>query len=166
MKLYFANLAAYNSGKLVGKWFDLEDYTSADDLMADVENEVCNGSFNLNEYAIHDFEAPFKVSEYADIDEIQAMIDFSNLDETDQIKAAYLYDNGNYFKLNDCIDNVDDVDFYEGMNLIEVAEQMIEEGLFGDIPKSIANYIDYEAIARDLGFEGYHETEQGVFCAR
>ena len=28
--------------------------------------------------------------------------------------------------------------------------QFIDEGLFGTIPKAIENYLDYDAIARDL----------------
>ena len=39
----------------------------------------------------------------------------------------------------------------------ELAEQFVEEGLYGDIPESLQFYIDYEAIARDLSVE-YSET--------
>ena len=163
IKLYFANLNAYNNGILQGKWYDLEDYTDVESLMEDVEKEVCNGSFNYNEYAIHDYEAPFKVSEYTGSQEIEAMINFCNLDEYARIKAAYLYDNNNYSELQDCIDNIDAVSFYQGMTLEDVAEELVQEGCFGDIPESIRNYIDYEAIARDLGFDGYNETSEGVF---
>ena len=163
IKLYFANLNAYNNGILQGKWYDLEDYTNVDSLMEDVEKEVCNGSFNENEYAIHDYEAPFKVSEYTGIQEIETMIEFCNLDEYDQIKAAYLHDNGNYSELQDCIENTDDVIFYPEMSLIEVAEEMVDDGCFGKIPDNLQNYINYGAIARDLDYEGYHETSEGVF---
>jgi len=164
IKLYFANLKAYNSGILQGKWYDLEDYTNVGSLMEDVEKEVCNGSFNENEYAIHDYEAPFKISEYESLDNIAAMIEFSNLDEHDQDKAAYLFDTGNYSALQDCIDNVDDCIYYPGMSLVEVAEELVDSGFFGEISQSIQNYIDYEAIARDLSYESYHKTDKGVFC--
>lgn len=164
IRLYFANLNAYNNGILQGKWYDLEDYTTVEDLMNDVEQQVCEGSFNFNEYAIHDYEAPFKVSEYESCQDIQAMIEYCNLNEDEQIKAGYLFDNGNYSNLQDCIDNTDNCTFYQGMTLIEVAEEMVDEGLFGEIADSIKNYIDYDAITRDLGFAGYDETEDGVFC--
>ena len=39
----------------------------------------------------------------------------------------------------------------------ELAEQFVEEGLYGNIPESLQFYIDYEAIARDLSVE-YSET--------
>ncbi len=38
-----------------------------------------------------------------------------------------------------------------------LAEQFVEEGLFGDIPKRLQFYIDYDAIARDLAVD-YSET--------
>ncbi len=53
-----------------------------------------------------------------------------------------------------------DVDIYEIDGLRELAQEFVDEGLFGDIPDTIANYLDYDAIARDLGFD-YTETTVG-----
>ncbi len=53
-----------------------------------------------------------------------------------------------------------DVDIYEIDSLMELAQEFVDEGLFGDIPESIINYLDYDAIARDLGFD-YTETTVG-----
>lgn len=46
-----------------------------------------------------------------------------------------------------------DVDIYEVDSLRELAEQFVDEGLFGDIPERIQHYLDYDAIARDLGMD-------------
>ena len=46
-----------------------------------------------------------------------------------------------------------DVTIYELGSMRELAEQFIEEGLFGDIPENLAPYIDCDAIAHDLGFD-------------
>lgn len=35
----------------------------------------------------------------------------------------------------------------------ELAEQFVDDGLFGEISTALVNYIDYEAIARDLEME-------------
>lgn len=51
-----------------------------------------------------------------------------------------------------------DLDICEGMTLRELAEEFVEDGLFGEIPERMAYYIDYEAIARDLAVD-YSETE-------
>ena len=50
-----------------------------------------------------------------------------------------------------------DVDIYYVDSLTELAEQFVDEGLYGEIPEMLTHYIDYEAIARDLGFD-YSET--------
>lgn len=50
-----------------------------------------------------------------------------------------------------------DVDIYELDSMKELAEQFIDDGLYGPIPDSLAFYIDYDAIARDLAVD-YSET--------
>lgn len=50
-----------------------------------------------------------------------------------------------------------DLDIYEADSLKELAERFVDEGFFGDIPKQLQFYIDYDAIARDLGMD-YAET--------
>ena len=49
------------------------------------------------------------------------------------------------------------VDLYEEENLKELAYRFVDEGLFGEIPENIQCYLDYDAIARDLGCD-YSET--------
>lgn len=46
-----------------------------------------------------------------------------------------------------------DIDIYEEDTMRDLAEQFVEEGLFGDIPERLRVYIDYDAIARDLAVE-------------
>lgn len=46
-----------------------------------------------------------------------------------------------------------DIDIYELDSLKDLAEHFVDEGLFGDIPERLQNYLDYDAIARDLGFD-------------
>ena len=50
-----------------------------------------------------------------------------------------------------------DVEIYAAQSLRELAEQFVEEGLFGDVPERLQFYLDYDAIARDLGMD-YAET--------
>lgn len=50
-----------------------------------------------------------------------------------------------------------DIDIYEVGTLRELAEQFVEDGLFGDIPDHLTHYINYDAIARDLAVE-YSQT--------
>jgi len=64
------------------------------------------------------------------------------------------------FKFNLETDSPDDldIDVYDVQSLRELAEQFVDEGLYGDIPKSLEFYIDYDAMARDLAVD-YSMTE-------
>ncbi|WP_370334473.1 antirestriction protein ArdA [Parvularcula marina] len=53
-----------------------------------------------------------------------------------------------------------ELDLYEVETLRELAEQFVEEGLFGDVPENFRFYIDYDAIARDLSAD-YGMAEAG-----
>ena len=55
-----------------------------------------------------------------------------------------------------------DVDIYELDSLRALAEQFVDDGLFGDIPERLQNYLDYDAIARDLGFDYSEATVAGT----
>ena len=50
-----------------------------------------------------------------------------------------------------------DIEFYEMDNMTDLAEQFVDEGLFGDIPEKLQFYLAYDKIARDLSFD-YSET--------
>jgi hypothetical protein len=67
---------------------------------------------------------------------------------------------GYTFDLNSGDPDDFDVDIYELDSLRELAEQFVEEGLFGQIPERLQNYLDYDAIARELGMD-YSETTIG-----
>jgi antirestriction protein len=51
-----------------------------------------------------------------------------------------------------------DLDIYHVEKMRELAEEFVEEGLYGDIPEHLQFYIDYDAIARDLAAD-YSEAE-------
>jgi len=56
-------------------------------------------------------------------------------------------------ELQYALDNYEDVQVYENMEYKDLAENFVEEGIFWDIPEQIQNYIDYNAIARDLKYD-------------
>jgi hypothetical protein len=97
----------------------------------------------------------------------------------------------NYFKLNECLQELDNLNgyeqtalcaiieatgddieqalktlqrewytFYPDMDLEEVAEEIINDCY--NLPEFALRYFDYSAFARDLGFDGYTETNYGV----
>jgi hypothetical protein len=50
-----------------------------------------------------------------------------------------------------------DIDIYEVDSLRELAEQFVDDGLFGEVPEQFQYYIDYDKIARNLACD-YSET--------
>jgi len=61
-KIYVADLAEYNDGRLVGKWFDLSDYSDASELMVAIQEMLDDQTAKdkhgevHEEWAVHDFE--------------------------------------------------------------------------------------------------------------
>jgi len=68
------------------------------------------------------------------------------------------------YKFDVCEDSPEcfDFDLYEMSSLQELAQHFVDEGLFGDIPQMIQNYLDYDAIARDLGMDYSEITIDGT----
>ncbi|MEP3247786.1 MAG: antirestriction protein ArdA [Sneathiella sp.] len=56
-----------------------------------------------------------------------------------------------------------DITIYRLRSLRELAEELMEEGIFGDVPEHLSSYIDYERIARDLEYEYSSITIAGEF---
>ena len=162
LKIYIANLGKYNEGELVGKWVELpcEDL---DEVLREIE--VVDGTA-YEEYAIHDYESDIEglnIGEYDNIFSLNEIAEKLNeLSDYDKNwLEAYLDASGE--DLLTALEQFEDNSyFYKDMTLEDVAEELVSEGCFGYIPDSIAIYIDYAAIARDLECDSYFETKQGV----
>lgn len=55
-----------------------------------------------------------------------------------------------------------DLQLYALSSMRELAEQFVEEGLFGEIPERLQFYIDFDAIARDLAIDYSEVTIAGT----
>lgn len=86
---------------------------------------------------------------------LEAVEDWS---EDDKIKTILAVGEVGYsFTLGEDSPDQFDIDLYEIDSLRDLAILFVEEGLFGYIPERIQHYLDYDAIARDLGMD-YSET--------
>lgn len=148
IKVYVANLGAYNRGFLKGKWLELP--MDKQTLKSELESILAPTD---EEYEIHDYECEFfKVGVYDDVYEINERAEYlEQLKEyqledlkaiceevSDFEEAIEVLDSGSYT----FIPNIE--------NEKEFGEYIATEGLFGvEIPENLQNYIDYEAIGRD-----------------
>lgn len=159
VNIYIANLNAYNSGRLFGAWLSLP---ATESQIKKVFELLKFDSYD-NEFAIHDFESDLgiEIKEYTNIYDLNTLVDeISDLDEYDiEVLKAHIEATGDDIKT--ALERYQNDIYYSGAELIDVAYDYVENSGV-NIPDFIANYIDYEAIARDLRFDGYTETENGV----
>ena len=115
------------------------------------------------EVFINDFETEInglEISENSNISELNDLAEqLESLDKYDLEKLeAILEAEGE--SLKNALDNMDDYIYYSNMSLEEVAHEIVNECY--DLPDIAQRYFDYAAFARDLGDDGYTETENGV----
>lgn len=154
MEAYVTNLAKYIEGQLVGKW--LEFPIDEDDFMKELESI---GVSEGGEWFVTDYDSekgkPYEaLGEYPSIDDLN---EFAELEESEEFNA--LMEVESYQEAKKIYEN-ESYTYYAGMTLSDVAYWIVDECY--DLPEIAERYFDYEAFARDLGFDGYTETENGV----
>lgn len=156
--VFITNLGKYNEGELVGKWLELP----CDDLEAELESIGVADDTMYEEYFITDYENDFgyEVGEYENLEKLNELAE--TLEALNDYEAAHLqaYMEASGYGIEEALERYENSQFYKGMDLIDVAYELVEECY--DLPEIAQRYFDYEAFARDLGFDGYYETEEGT----
>lgn len=158
IKIWLGDLGQYNAGNLVGEWLSLP--MDEEELAVKVNQYSRDGD---GDYFIADYETPdgINVKQYDNVMKLNTIAEtLDGLSEYDVKRVVWLAGERD---LETALDNYEDVTFYEGQRLKDVAYELVEDGCFGDIPETIASYIDYDAIAAALEHDGYEETSEGVF---
>lgn len=146
MHVYIVNLRKYVEGINAGAWFSLPiDFEEL--------KEKIGLDDNCKEYAIHDFELPFEISEYTSIEELNHIYELVEeleekgipVEDIKEIKKSF----SNFEKM---AEKVDDIICYPGLSdMTEVAEYIIEEtGALNSMSENLRMYFDYESLGRDL----------------
>lgn len=153
------------------------DISASGFYFKDVESYLAKAAEARNDYGdpVEEFEIQFidgedldaRLFEHLGIHQgdlkrfFEVVQDWSDDQKTMAIIAAY--DNWSSFDYR--IENPYDLELhlYQVDNLRELAEQFVDEGLFGEIPDHLSAYIDYDAIARDLAMD-HHETDVTGTC--
>lgn len=155
LNVYLTNLGKYNEGELLGKWVEV---TTDTNWQEELKSIGVADNTEYEEYFITDFESNFgfHVDEYTslhELNEIAEKIEKINNDNyqiefrailealgNDSLEEAYnICTSGSYWYC-------DDVSYDE-----DLGHYVVDEGLFGvEIPEKLINYLDYEAIGRDI----------------
>lgn len=152
MKIFLTNLGKYNEGELVGKWISLP--ISSEEL-AEVLLEIGIDGAEYEEYFITDYEAPFTIGEYDNLERLNEIAeDLETFTET-ELKLFSVIE-GEFSDIETAIDKVKDGEilFYEDISNEEDLGQVIAD--YWEIPEHLASYIDYEAIGRSATYEGWN----------
>lgn len=157
IRIYVADSAAYNAGRLHGKWIDA---TLDVDGIHDQINDILRSSPepDAEEFAIHDYEGFGQggVSEYEGIESVHA-------------KAVFIEEHGDlgvelisHF-CGDLEDASKAPENYCGeyRSLEDYAEEQTASTT--EIPEHLVCYIDYDAMARDIEMNGEVFTIQTAF---
>ena len=151
IRIYVADLSAYNAGILRGEWIDANQ--DADSIREQIA-EMLAGSPepDAEEWAIHDYEGfeGIKLSEHEDIDTVAEL-------------AQAIEEHGEPFAIwwsNESRDGAEVERFeeqYRGeyRSLEDWAEEFLEDtGGLSEVPDSLRNYIDFASWARDAELSG------------
>lgn len=164
IKIYVACLASYNSGYLFGKWLDLDNYSSGDEVLTAIEEEITNCPENPmrkihgeepEEWAMHDIEG----INY----ELAGRTEWPNFDDLIEMNEVLNDDNGELIlEIKDYLssDIQEAKEFFEEKHIgefssdTELADYIAEEINGWDLSEGIGRYFDSQAFARDLQYSG------------
>ena len=164
LKIFVNTWGNYHiNGAEGGAWLSLP--MGAEELEKRLEKLAEKMEDESPEWFVNDYETQngFTVDENDDILELNKLAEeLDALDESDIEKYSAILEVVTSDKY-DALKYLDSYDFYPDATLEEVAQGYIDE--CDDIPDKWRPYIDVKMFARDMSFEGYHETQNGVlFC--
>lgn len=155
-RIYVADLAAYNAGKLHGAWIDANQDSSE---IFQAINEMLKKSpeRGAEEYAIHDFEGfgNYSLSEYESIETVSKLA--LAIEEHGELVADVISHVGftGSEMVEEGVSYLEENYSGEYDSLEDYAQQYLEDtGALNEVPESLRYYFDFEKYARDLEISG------------
>lgn len=163
--IYVGTYAAYNSGSLKGRWFDLEDFADADEFYAAIKAFHRNPDNDDSRTAPED-DPEFMFQDWEGIPD--SMIgecwlhpdlwdEWIDLDDNDREIVDAYYQYRTDFRP---ADEIKDAFVGRYNSKLDFAYERWEEaGYLADIPEELQGYIDYDAWLRDVEINDYDIVE-------
>lgn len=151
IKVYVADLGAYSAGYLIGDWFTLP--MDEDELREGIQSMLKMGE----EWAIHDYEAPFSISEYENIFQLNEKLEGLDLSDIEDDEFGAIVQ---YMGMDEGIEKITSEEYrvWNEDSMADIAfEFYTETGLLGEAEEkmpTLASYIDWERVGRDMEIEG------------
>ena len=166
-RIYVACLAAYNNGKLHGKWIGLDDDTTEESLQEAIAAMLrASPEPGAEEWAIHDYDGlPASLGENPDLTTLIATA--NAVRRYGEIFGLYMEHTG--YDVQEAASHFEEA--YQGAfpNPESFGQQLWEElGYDAQIPEHLRNYVDTDRFTNDLFlggdyFDVRHDGETHVF---
>ena len=152
--VYFANLEAYNQGRMIGGWLYPLDYDSLDSFYTAIK-EVTR---NADEIAVHDYDDFPDMGEYPDHGELYEFIHAVTDSYIDnEILFKYMENQHDYSI--DLIDEAENTYICKYDHFDDFANQCADDDILNKVNKDaqqfVFNNFDYESYARELQHSYY-----------
>lgn len=154
--IYVACLSAYNNGCLHGEWINFEDIgNDYDELMERINAMLARSPYPGGEWAVHDHMCwhGIDVGEWPDL---QELCDIAEAFQTSDYPAELIgevHANMGYADVADTIRWMEDNYLGQYESLADYCEQLHRD-CYGDIPRHLEYYIDWESMGRDSELNG------------
>ena len=153
-KIYVACLAAYNNGKLHGRWIDADK--NAEEIRVEIAEMLADSPEpDAEEWAIHDFAGfgGLQLSECADIDELADVAEL--IGEHGEIFGELVNHVGGLQYLEHAKQLMEEEYAGEHKSLEDFAFELMEDaGQLEAIPEKLRFYFDFEQFGRDMELNG------------
>jgi antirestriction protein len=152
--VYFANLEAYNQGRMVGGWLYPLDYETLGGFLEAIKQVTRNA----DEVAVHDYDDFPNMGEYPMHDELYEMIHAVNDSHLDNEILFKFMDNQHDYS-SELVLEAEDLYMTTCDNFkdfaYDLADQDIEINVNKEAQQFVMNNFDYEGYARDLQHSYY-----------
>ena len=150
IRIYVADLAAYNNGVLHGVWIDATEELAVIWEQINAMLKVSPVEEEAEEYAIHDYEGfgSHSVGEYSGIEELHEIACF--IDEYPEIGSDVLANFGD--DLEQARKSLEENYCGCHKSIADYAQDLTEST--SEVPKHLEFYVDYDRMGRDMEMSG------------
>lgn len=164
MKIFITNLAKYNEGILKGEWVCLP----MDEMK--LQSKINNILGSCEEFFISDYESPIIIGEYDNISELNEFSEkLDEIQERDEVIEVISKDVlGDGYSRDELLRILSEREYYvvddvwnETDLAIKVDESLLPFDYQAVESAGISNYIDWDAVGRDMVMDGWNITGNG-----
>ena len=157
-KIYVESGYHRDIGYPKGTWVSL-------DLQEDEFWSILDGIKHNNDDTIivTDYDTEYKIPDIVDLQKLWEFHNSISLMDTQDVEKIYYLLWEHPYDFDNALLNYKNVTIYYNTTLLELAQEFIQDHMFGEITESLRSHIDYDSVANDLHHNGYIQYRGHVF---